>query len=293
MLIYLNGRLVPQAQAKISVFDHGFLYGDGIYETLRVRHGAIFRLREHLDRLVASARGIAMRFPWSAATLTRAMLKTLRANRLTRGQAMLRITISRGPGAIGLDPALCRRPTVVIIALPYRPQPSSFYRRGVSVILAVRRRNAPQALPPCIKSTNFLNNVLAKIEAKRAHVFDAIFLNLQGCVAEGTTSNIFIVRRGVLETPSLHTGILAGVTRGEILRFARALKIPVRETLLHPRALFQADECFLTSTLIDILPVTRVNGRRIGTGRPGPITQRLRHSHIADLERHGEQFCVV
>ncbi|MBI3292185.1 MAG: aminotransferase class IV [Elusimicrobia bacterium] len=278
MLISLNRRLVPESQAAVSVFDHGFLYGDGIYETLRVREGEAFRCKEHLRRLAESARGIALTLPWSDTELAHAIHRVIRANRLTRGQAMVRMTVSRGPGPIGLDPALCRRPTLVLIARRYRPQPKVFYERGVSVILATTRRNAPQALSPRIKSTNFLNNILAKIEAKRAHTFDAVLLSLQGFIAEGTTSNVFIVRRGVLETPALKTGILAGVTRNEVLQLARALRIPTREVRLRPRALFHAEECFLTSTLLDILPVTRVNGRRIGTGRPGPITHRLIHA---------------
>lgn len=284
MLIYVNGRLLPQAQAKVSVFDHGFLYGDGIYETLRVVDGHAFRLHEHLRRFSQSARGIALRMPWSPAFLGRAIRQILHANRLTRGQAMIRMMVSRGPGAIGLDPGLCRHPTLVILALHYRPQPVALYERGVSVIIARTRRNAPQALPPRIKSTNFLNNILAKIEAKRAGIFDALMLNIQGYVAEGTTNNVFIVKRGVLLTPSLSTGILVGVTRVEVLKLARKLGIPTRERLLRPQMLFQADECFLTSTLIDILPVTRINGHRIGSGHPGPITLRLRSAFLRLLE---------
>jgi len=255
MWVYLNDRFVPKEEAVVSVFDHGFLYGDGVFETLPVT-------RERLADLVRES-------------LTRNQLQ----------EAYLRITVSRGPGEIGLDPALCKSPTLVVIAKPFEPYPASFYTDGVSVIIAQTRRTPPEALPPHIKSLNFLNNVLAKMEAKAAGSHEALLLNHQGEVTEGTTSNVFVVQGQRLCTPAVECGLLAGITRGIVLQLAREAGIPAAETRLTASDLTGAEECFLTNTTQEVLPVTQVDGRRIGDGRPGEITRLLHASFRAGLDR--------
>ncbi len=283
MWIYLNDRFVPKEEAKISVFDHGFLYGDGVFETLRAYQGHVFMLSEHIARLEQSASAIGIALP-----VTRERLADLVRESLTRNQlqdAYLRITVSRGPGEIGLDPALCKAPTLVIIAKPFQPYPEWFYTQGVSVIIAKTRRNLPEALPPHVKSLNYLNNVLAKMESKAADAHEALLLNHRGEVTEGTGSNVFAVQGGHLRTPAVESGILAGITRGVVLRMARALRIPTEETRLAVGDLTGADECFLTNTTVEVLPVTQVDGQRIGNGRPGEITRRLHGSFRDSLDR--------
>jgi len=283
MWIYLNDRFVPKEEAVVSVFDRGFLYGDGVFETLRAYRGRIFQLTEHLARLERSASELGMALP-----VTRERLADLVRESLTRNQlqeAYLRITVSRGPGEIGLDPALCKSPTLVVIAKPFEPYPASFYTDGVSVIIAQTRRTPPEALPPHIKSLNFLNNVLAKMEAKAAGSHEALLLNHQGEVTEGTTSNVFVVQGKRLCTPAVECGLLAGITRGIVLQLAREAGIPAAETRLTASDLTGAEECFLTNTTQEVLPVTQVDGRRIGDGRPGEITRLLHASFRAGLDR--------
>jgi len=283
MWIYLNDRFVPKEEAVVSVFDHGFLYGDGVFETLRAYRGRIFRLTEHLARLERSASALGMALP-----VARERLADLARESLTRNQlqeAYLRITVSRGPGEIGLDPALCKSPTLVVIAKPFEPYPESFYTDGVSVTIAQTRRNPPEALPPHVKSLNFLNNVLAKMEANTAGSHEALLLNHRGEVTEGTTSNVFVVQGKRLRTPAVECGLLAGITRGIVLQLARETGIPAEETRLTVRDLTDAEECFLTNTTQEVLPVTRVDGRSIGDGRPGQITRRLHASFRAGLDR--------
>lgn len=273
MLIYLDGHFVAQEQAKVSVFDHGFLYGDGIYETMRAYGGKLFLLKKHLGRLKHSADAISLKLPLTLDKISDALNESLRVNNL--GEAYVRLHISRGPGEIGLDPALCVAPTMVIVARPYHDYPSAYYQHGVSVAVVTTRRNHPLALPPSIKGTNFLNNILAKIEAIKARAYEGIMLNWEGYVAEGTISNIFMVKKGVLYTPHLDTGILKGVTRDLVLRLAKRKKIPVREALFRPRDLMASNECFITNTTMEIMPVTTINKKKIGKGIPGPITAAL------------------
>ncbi len=283
MWVYLNDRFVPKEEAVVSVFDHGFLYGDGVFETLRAYRGRIFQLTEHLARLDRSASSISLDLP-----MTRAQLADLVRESLTRNQlqeAYLRITVSRGPGEIGLDPALCKAPTLVIIAKPFQPYPERFYTQGVPVIIAKTRRNLPEALPPHVKSLNYLNNVLAKMEAKAAGAHEALLLNHRGEVTEGTSSNVFVIQEGLLRTPAVESGILAGITRGVVLQLARDLGIPTEETRLAVGDFASAEECFLTNTTQEVLPVTQMDGRRLGDGRPGAITRRLHASFRGSLDR--------
>ncbi len=281
MLVYLNGHFVAKEQAQISVFDHGFLYGDGIYETMRAYEGKIFLLNKHLARLKHSADAISLRLPLSAGKIGDALNESLRVNNLR--EAYVRLHISRGPGEIGLDPALCAAPTMVIITKLFHDYPAAYYERGVSVTIVKTRRNHPLALPPSIKGTNFLNNILAKIEAIKAHAYEGIMLNWEGYVAEGTISNIFLVKRGVLSTPRLDTGILKGVTRDLVLGLARRNKIPVTEAMLRPKDLVSADECFITNTTMEIMPVTTIDKKPIGKGIPGPVTAALHQTYQKEV----------
>jgi branched-chain amino acid aminotransferase len=283
MWVYLNDRFVPKEEAVISVFDHGFLYGDGVYETLRAYRGRVFCLAEHLARLERSASRIHLTLPVSLDRLGNLVQASLDQNQLK--EAYLRVTISRGPGEIGLDPALCKRPTLVIIAMPFQPYPDSFYTHGVAAVVAKTRRNLPEALPPQVKSLNFLNNILAKIEATTAGAHEAFMLNQGGELTEGAASNVFVVQHGRLRTPAVGCGILDGITRSLVIQLAHDLNIPVEETRLTPDDLFHADECFLTNTTQEVLPVTQVDGRAIGNGRPGPLTRQLHASFRACLDR--------
>src|SRR5881628_2650676 len=283
MWIYLNDRFVPNEEAVVSVFDHGFLYGDGVFETLRAYRGRIFQLTEHLARMERSASAVGMALPVTRERLADLVRESLTRNKLT--DAYLRITVSRGLGEIGLDPALCKNPTLVVIAKPFEPYPESFYTDGVSVAVVQTRRNLPEALPPHVKSLNYLNNILAKMEATALGAYDAVLLNHQGEVTEGTTSNVFVALGGRLLTPASDCGILAGITRNVVLRLARELEIPTEETRLTAADLPIADECFLTNTTVEVLPVTQVDGQSIGEGRPGEITRRLHASFRDSLDR--------
>ena len=283
MWIYLNTRFVSKEEAKISVFDHGFLYGDGVFETLRAYGGKVFMLSEHIARLERSAARLHIPMPVKRSRLSAIVAESLELNKLT--DAYLRITVSRGQGEIGLDPALCKYPTLVVIAKPFEPYPESFYTDGVSVAIVQTRRNLPEALPPHVKSLNYLNNILAKMEATALGAYDAVLLNHQGEVTEATTSNVFVALGGRLLTPAHDCGILAGITRNLVLQLARELEIPTEETQLTAADLPIADECFLTNTTVEVLPVTQVDGQSIGEGRPGEITRRLHASFRDSLDR--------
>jgi branched-chain amino acid aminotransferase len=283
MLVYLDGHFKPREEALVSVFDHGFLYGDGIYETMRAYGGRLFLVKKHLDRLKRSAKAISLKLPLPLEQIENALNETLNVNKLQ--EAYVRIHVSRGPGEIGLDPALCPAPTMVIVAKPFHDYPREYYSRGVSVAIVMTRRNHPLALPPSIKGTNFLNNILAKIESIRAGAYEAIMLSWEGRVAEGTISNVFLVKKGVLYTPHLKTGILEGVTRDLVLRLARRKRIPVRETLLLPKALLSADECFITNTTMEVMPVTKIDRKPVGRGVPGPVTARLAEAYRNEVQR--------
>ncbi|MEM6334744.1 MAG: branched-chain-amino-acid transaminase [Planctomycetota bacterium] len=275
--VWLDGRLLPEAQATVSVFDHGVLYGDGVFEGIRIYNGRIFKLDTHIERLEASARSIRMELPYTRQEIADATRATVQANGLTNGY--IRLCVTRGEGPLGLNPFLCRKPRTFIIAASIKLYPEEMYRDGMSVVTAATLRNHPAALSPRIKSLNYLNNILAKIEAIDAGVSEAVMLNPQGYVAECTGDNIFIVRhrpgRNVLITPPLHAGILEGLTRNVVMELAEDAGLDVRETDLTRHDLFVADEMFLTGTAAEVIAVTCVDGRTIGTGKPGPVTQDL------------------
>jgi branched-chain amino acid aminotransferase len=284
MLVYLNGHFVPREDAKVSVYDHGFLYGDGIYETMRAYGGRIFLLTRHLSRLKRSADALALSLPLPVETIGEALKESLTVNKLR--EAYVRIQVSRGTGEIGLDPALCPAPSLVIMVKPFKDYPAELFENGVAVAVVATRRNHPLALNPAIKSTNFLNNILAKIESLKAGAYEGIMLNWKGYVAEGTISNIFSVKKGVLHTPHLDTGILDGITRDLVLFLAKKNGIRTRETMLRPSDLYRADECFITNTTIEVMPVTSVDGKIVGSGIPGPVTRTLINAYRNEVQRH-------
>ena len=286
MWIFLNDRFVPREQATVSVFDHGFLYGDGVYETLRTYDGRIFGLRSHLVRLMRSAHSISLDCPIPEKDWPALLQEAVRRNHLK--EAYIRITISRGEGEIGLDPSLCQRPTVVVIVKPLPVYPPRLYQEGVKLAVVGVRRNLPTALSPHIKSLNFLNNILAKHEATRAGAFDGLMLNAEGHLAESTTSNLFFVRAGRLCTPSVSCGILDGITREVILLLAKEKQIPTEEGCYTPAVLRQADECFLTNTTLELMPVRAVDNYPVGSGKPGALTADLWRLFKSNLLRFVE-----
>jgi len=288
MWIYLDNRFVKESEALVSVFDHGFLYGDGIYETVRSYGSRIFMLDQHLARLRRSAVAIGLKIPdrnWPT-LLHESMERNGVGNERT--DAYIRITISRGSGDIGLDPALCPHPTIVIITKPLKPPSAEQYQEGVSLIVAKTRRNLPSALDPQIKATNFLNNILAKREALAVGAFDSVLLNWESHLTECTVSNLFFVRTNRLCTPALSCGILDGITRGIILTLARQEQIPIEEGKFTNKDLSQADECFLSNTTMEVMPATILDGRPIGAGKPGPLTQKLLRLFVAHRTRFVE-----
>ena len=285
MLIYLNGKLVPKEEAKVSVFDHGFLYGDGVFEGIRIYNGRIFKLKEHIERLYASAHAIDLKPPLTQEELLQATVETVRANNLRDGY--IRIVISRGEGDLGLDPKKCPNPTVVIIADKIAIYPEEVYKKGMKIITVSTRRNSPQALNPNIKSLNYLNNILAKIEANRANVPEAIMLSIEGYVAEATGDNIFIVKNKTLITPPLHLGVLPGITRQTVIELAKERGIITEEKPFTLYDVYTADECFLTGTAAEIVPVVEVDGREINGGVPGEITLLLMKDFHEYVKKEG------
>ena len=283
MWIFLNDRFVPREEALVSVFDHGFLYGDGIYETLRAYDGRVFMLQQHLARLQRSAKLIGLELPIPEKDWPNLVSDAIARNGLH--DAYLRITVSRGTGEIGLDPALCPKPTVVIIAKPFQAYPPHLFTKGVSLVTTTVHRNLATALSPQIKSLNFLNNILAKQEATKAGAFDGLMLNAEGHLTECTTSNVFFVQGGRLCTPSVACGILDGITRDVVLTLAREKNIPTEEHHYMPEALRQSDEAFLTNTTFEIMPVCEIDGHRIGAGKPGQMTKTLHEAFRTDLNR--------
>lgn len=272
-LIYFNGDFVEQEQAKVSVFDHGYLYGDGIFEGIRAYHGRVFKLQDHLDRLYESARSILLDIPVSKKEMEDIVLETLRRNNLTN--AYIRLVVSRGFGDLGLDPRKCPKASIVCIAAQIKLYPEEFYEKGLEVVTVATRRNISEAVNPRIKSLNYLNNVLAKIEANLAGVIEAIMLNNEGYVCEATADNIFIVKKGVLITPPVHTGILEGITRNTVMELASKRGITVKEEVFTRHDIYIADECFLTGTAAELIPVVKVDGRPIGEGQPGSFFHTL------------------
>ena len=273
MKIYLDGRFVDEADAKISVFDHGLLYGDGVFEGIRLYGGNVFRLEEHLERLEYSAKAILLKLPLSRKGLAEATCETCRQNGLT--DAYIRLVVTRGVGDLGLAPWLCAKPSLFIIASKIALYPAEHYENGLSIVTVPTRRINPAALPSTVKSLNYLNNILGKIEAKQFGALEAIMLNDQGYIAECTADNLFIVHKGEVLTPAASQGALKGITRGAILDIARDLGLPCRETDLTRYDVWCADECFLTGTGAEVVPVVKLDGREIGDGRPGAVTRRV------------------
>ena len=271
--IYVNGELVPKDRASVSVYDHGFLYGDGVFEGIRVYNGKVFRLRDHIVRLHNSARAIMLPMPLSQEDMMAAVQETVAAN--DGRYPYIRLVVSRGVGTLGLDPNKCAKPQVIIIYDDVQLYPGEMYQNGLEVVTAATLQNHPQALNPRIKSLNYLNNILAKIEAVRAGVPEAIMLNQEGYVCECTGDNIFIVRDGEVLTPPTSVGILRGITRGVIFEIANGMGIPAKQDNMTLFDVYAADECFLTGTACEIISVVKVDGREIGDGRPGPVTQQL------------------
>ncbi|HOB75353.1 MAG TPA: branched-chain-amino-acid transaminase [Phycisphaerae bacterium] len=271
--VFLDGRIVPVAEAKISVFDHGLLYGDGVFEGIRSYGGRVFRLEQHLKRLEDSARAIRLEIPMSREELTTAVYDTLKANNVQDGY--IRLVVTRGVGYLGLSPQRTSCPSVFIIADQIELYPREMYERGMAIISSSVVRNHPNAVSPRIKSLNYLNNILAKIEALDAGVHEAVMYNHLGFVAECTGDNIFLVRKGTVLTPTLAGGNLEGVTREAVIELIRRRNIPLSETDLTRHDMYVADECFLTGSAAEIVPVTQIDGRPIGTGKPGPITGQL------------------
>jgi branched-chain amino acid aminotransferase len=278
MWIFLNDKFVRQVEAVVSVFDHGFLYGDGVYETLRSYGSRLFMREQHIARLFRSAEAIGLSIPIHRELWPELLHESMARNDVGTLQrdAYLRITVSRGAGGIGLDPALCPSPTIVIIAQPLVAPAAALYETGVNVILATTRRNLPSALSSQIKSLNFLNNILAKREALAAGAFDSVLLNWEGHLTECTISNLFFVTDGRLHTPSLECGILDGITRSMVLHLAKEQNLTVEEGRFTPGQLYRSDECFVTNTSMEIMPVTSVDRQPIGDGKPGPLTRTLR-----------------
>jgi branched-chain amino acid aminotransferase len=272
--VSINGKLFDKADARVSVYDHGLLYGDGVFEGIRIYNSKVFRLREHVDRLYESAKHLFLEIPWSRERMTEEVLKTVQANEKKEGY--IRLVVTRGAGSLGLDPSRCSDPQIIIIVDDISLYPAKVYEDGLEVITASFIRNHPNALDPRIKSLNYLNNILAKMEAARAGCQEAIMLNHKGEVAECTGDNIFVVKQGRITTPPPNAGILKGVTRDAVIELARAAGLTVDEAAITRHDVYAADEIFLTGTAAEVVGVVKVDGRVIGTGKPGPLTRQLR-----------------
>ena len=285
MKIFIDGKYYSERDAKISVFDHGLLYGDGVFEGIRAYHGRVFKLKEHIDRLFYSARAILLDIPMSPEEISRAVVETCRANKLR--DAYVRLVVTRGVGTLGLNPKTCSRPSVIIIAGKIQLYPQELYAHGLDIVTVPTTRNLHSALNPAIKSLNYLNNILAKIEANNAGVEEAVMLNAEGFVAECTGDNLFIVKSGELFTPPLSAGALYGITRQTVIELAQVAGIKVSEPNLTRYDLFNADECFLTGTGAEIMPVIKIDGRVIGAGKPGHLTLKFVEDYHALTKTSG------
>jgi branched-chain amino acid aminotransferase len=286
MKIYIDGKYYDEKNAKISVFDHGLLYGDGIFEGIRAYNSRVFKLKEHIDRLFYSAKAIMLAIPLTHAQMMRAVVETCRASKIKDGY--IRLLVTRGVGTLGLNPNRCKKPSVIVIADKMQLYPESFYRDGMEIITVPTVRNLHSALNPAIKSLNYLNNILAKIEANNGGCEEAIMLNAEGFVAECTGDNIFIIKGGHLFTPPLSAGALYGITRQVVIELAKKSGLNVSEPNLTRYDLFNADEFFVTGTGAELVPVVKVDGRVIGTGKPGPITKQLVSQFRALTKSSGE-----
>ncbi|HEA46816.1 MAG TPA: branched-chain amino acid aminotransferase [bacterium] len=312
MLIYFDGKLIPKEEAKVSVYDHGLLYGDGIFEGIRSYDGKVFRLEQHLDRLYNSAQAIALKIPLPKEEIREAVLKTLRANKLR--DAYIRLVVTRGIGDLGLDPRKCPKPTIFIITDKIVLYPEEFYKNGLEVIVTKTKRNIKEALNPEIKSLNYLNNILARIEVNKRGCQEGIMTNIEGYVAEATADNIFIVRNKDASakggelcsasafidrasearchnkeviTPPAEMEALRGITRDAVLKIAESLGIEAHELPFTVKDLYEADECFLTGTAAEVIPVVKVDGKDIGDGKPGEITLKLKEGFKKLTQREG------
>lgn len=273
MKIYMNGKLVPDRMAKVSVFDHGLLYGDGVFEGIRSYGGRVFMLDEHVERLYRSAKAIDLQIPMTPEGVARAVVRTCKANKVMNGY--IRLVVTRGVGTLGLNPYTCTTPQVIVIAGSITLYPKKLYDEGLSIVTVGTMRNHTEAINPQIKSLNYLNNILAKIEAINAGCMEAIMLNPQGFVAEATGDNIFVVRGKTLITPPPWCGTLAGITRNVVMKLAAEEGLEVVEDVLTRYDLYTADEVFLTGSAAEVIPVVNIDRRRIGAGVPGPVMRRL------------------
>jgi branched-chain amino acid aminotransferase len=274
LLINVDGKFYPKSEAKISVYDHGLLYGDGVFEGIRAYNGVVFKLKEHIDRLYTSAHTIMLEIPWSKEKMTRAVLDTLKKNKLK--DSYIRLVVTRGVGDLGLDPRKCSKPTIIVITEPMIVLHSKEkIERGITTMITWVKRDPVDATTHEVKSLNYLNSVLGKIESNIAGVDEAICLDKTGFVCEGVAENIFIVKEGNVITPPTATGALRGITRTVVIKLVEKLRYPLIERNITPNELFTADEVFLTGTAAEITPVREVNKRKIGDGKPGPITKRL------------------
>ena len=290
MIVYVNGSFVSEEEAKVSVFDHGFLYGDGVFEGIKAYNGRIFALDEHVDRFFESAQSLQLTLPLSRSEMGKAIIETVRRNNLR--DAYIRPVASRGKGALGLDPRSCKKATVVIIVDAEIRHPedtggTSLSQKGIRVITTTFRRNGPDVLSPRVKSTNYLNNILAKLQANAVGVQDAIFLNGEGFVCELTGDNLFIVKNSRVVTPPLWFGILDGVTRRAILRIGRQMGLESTEEPLTLHDLYTCDECFCTATRVEVLPIVWVDGRQVGSGALGPVTAKITKKFLELANREG------
>jgi branched-chain amino acid aminotransferase len=286
MKIFIDGKFCSERDAKVSVFDHGLLYGDGVFEGIRAYNGRVFKLKEHVDRLFSSAKAILLKIPLSQEEMMKATVETIRANKLR--DCYVRLIVTRGIGTLGLNPRSCKQPSVIIIAGKIQVYPAELYARGMDIVTVPTVRNLHSAVNPAIKSLNYLNNILAKIEANNAGVEEAVMLNAEGFVAECTADNLFIIKNGALFTPPLSAGALYGITRGTVMELAEQLGVKVSEPNLTRYDLFNADECFLTGTGAEIMPVIKIDGRVIGSGSPGKLTLKLTEEYHALTKVSGE-----
>jgi branched-chain amino acid aminotransferase len=286
MKVWIDGQLVDESEAKVSVFDHGLLYGDGVFEGIRMYHNRIFKLEEHIERLFWSAKALLLEIPMTPAELIQACVETCKANGLRDGY--IRLLVTRGKGTLGLDPRRCPKPSVIIIAATIQLYPEKYYAEGLTIVTVPTTRNLVNSVNPAIKSLNYLNNILARIEANNAGVEEAILLNSDGFVAECTGDNVFIVHKGRLLTPPLSAGALYGITRGTVLDCARKLGIACAEPQLTRYDVYIADEMFLTGTAAEMVPVVKVDGRVIGNGKPGPVTLQLLEAFRERTKTDGE-----
>ncbi len=276
--IYISGKLYDKPDAKISVYDHGLLYGDGVFEGIRIYEGKVWKLREHIERLYEGSRSIKLEIPMSKEQMTEAVLSTVGANNKRNGY--IRLIVTRGAGYLGVDPRKASNPQVIIIVDDISLYPPELYEHGLEIATVSTIRNHPNALNPRIKSLNYLNNVMALLEAVQAGCFEALMLNHKGEIAECSGDNIFLVKRGILRTPPTDAGILEGITRAAVIELAHAANIVVQEVALTRHDVYSADECFLTGTAAEVVPVVKCDGRLIGTGKPGPMTKQLREQFL-------------